>query len=213
LQRRTLALLAPLSPGFVLTADGALAGFHLHHGVTRDLDLLFRGKWELTTEPADATALLHAAGLEVESLQASPSFRRLRVTDGVETCLLDLVADPVAPVSAPATCEIDGQPVVVDSPHEILVNKLCALLSRAELRDLVDIRALLESGGDLESALADAPRKDGGFSPLTLVWLLRDWPVEVLARDAGLPQEEVQAIERFRASLLERLLAKVGPSA
>jgi hypothetical protein len=32
--------------------------------------------------------------------------------------------------------------VAVDPPEEILANKLCALLGRAEIRDLVDVRAL-----------------------------------------------------------------------
>jgi hypothetical protein len=41
----------------------------------------------------------------------------------------------------------------------------CRVCAALELRDLEDVRALLESGGDLERALADAPLKDGGFSP------------------------------------------------
>jgi hypothetical protein len=133
------------------------------------------------------------------------------VSDGTSTCLVDLVADPVAPVSPPLTFAVGGQAILVDSRHEILVNKLCALLSRSELRDLMDIRALLAAGGSLEAALADAPRKDGGFSSLTIIWLLRDWPVGALARDAGLPDDEVQALERFHRELLETLLAGAGP--
>lgn len=178
----------------------------------RDLDLFFRGQWQLTTEPADAAALLHADGLVVESLEAGPSFRRLRVGDGTSTCLVDMVADPVAPVSPPSSHEVEGQHILVDSRHEILVNKLCALLSRSELRDLVDIRALLEAGGSLEAALSDAPRKDGGFSILTVTWLLRGWPVAALARDAGLPEDEARALERFHRDLLDALLMKAGPS-
>lgn len=44
----------------------------------------------------------------------------------------------------------------IDSPEEILANKLCALLSRSEIRDLVDARELERAGFKLEDALAAA---------------------------------------------------------
>jgi hypothetical protein len=76
----------------------------------------------------------------------------------------------------------------------------------------VDIRALLEAGCSLEAALADAPRKDGGFSLLTVIWLRREWRVGALARDAGLAEAEAHALERFHADLVDTLLARAGPS-
>ena len=60
----------------------------------------------------------------------------------------------------------------VDSLREIAANKVCALLGRAEIRDLVDLRAILQKGFDLASVLRDAERKDGGVSPATLAWVL-----------------------------------------
>jgi len=39
---------------------------------------------------------------------------------------------------------------------------VCALVARSEIRDLVDLRALLDAGCDLEQALADAAIKDRG---------------------------------------------------
>lgn len=44
--------------------------------------------------------------------------------------------------------------VAVDPPAEILANKLCTLLSRGELRDIVDVLALERAGHDIEKALA-----------------------------------------------------------
>jgi hypothetical protein len=52
--------------------------------------------------------------------------------------------------------------IVVDPPAEILANKLCALLSRTEPRDLVDVAKLEEAGFDPIGALDLARRKDGG---------------------------------------------------
>jgi hypothetical protein len=64
-----------------------------------------------------------------------------------------------------------GVAIRVDTAYEILVNELCALLGRSELRNLVEVRALLDQGFDLARALADAPKKDSGFSPVTLAWV------------------------------------------
>jgi hypothetical protein len=44
--------------------------------------------------------------------------------------------------------------------QEILANKLCALLSRSEVRDLVDVRALELTGYRVEDALEAARLKD-----------------------------------------------------
>jgi len=43
------------------------------------------------------------------------------------------------------------------------------LLERSEIRDLADVKALLDAGGDLDAALRDAPTKDAGFSPVVEV--------------------------------------------
>jgi hypothetical protein len=119
-------------------------------------------------------------------------FRRVLVADGAEVVVLDLVADPVPVVDAP---RLAAPGIYVDTAHEILVNKLTALLSRSEPRDLVDIRALVAAGGDLDRAIRDANVKDGGFSPSVLAWVLRSAPVPA---DAGLAA--------FRDALLSRLL-------
>lgn len=192
LQVRILDLLAGL--GWTLTGGGALAGFHLGHRVTRDLDLFWHGRSDLDRLPLEVERRLREAGLEVEPIQTAPSFRRLRVSDGVETFPVDLVADPVAVVEPP----VEAAPGVwVDTPREILANKLAALLSRWAVRDLVDVRALVESGLDLDRGLLDAAAKDGGFSPPTLAWVLSTVP------ETGLDDD----LRAFKATLVERLLA------
>ena len=85
------------------------------------------------------------------------------------------------------------------------MNKLCALLGRSEVRDLVDVRALLAKGGDLVRALTDAREKDSGFSPLTLVWLLRSLAVETLAPLEGHSKAETGELVAFRDDLVSGL--------
>jgi len=91
------------------------------------------------------------------------------------------------------------------------VNKLCALLSRSELRDLVDVRALLASGGELVRALIDCPKQDAGFSPLTFGWALRGLPIARLAGSLGWPSSETADLEAFRDDLVQRVIAASHP--
>jgi hypothetical protein len=201
LQRRVLEALRGLEPPPVLTGGAALGGFHLGHRVTRDLDLFFRGRHDLDELPALVESRLRAAGLAVRVAQSAPAFRRLDVRVGDEAVEVDLVADPVPAIEPPVA--VAGG-LLVDSTHEILVNKLNALLGRSAIRDLFDVQRLLEAGADLEAGLRDAARKDAGFSPPMLAWVLESLPVVKLARDAGF---EPEPLEAFRIMLRERLLA------
>jgi hypothetical protein len=135
LQERVLYVLAAGCSGWRLTGGAALAGFHLAHRTTRDLDLLWGGFERLDRAPAEVRAALTADQLGVATVQTAPSFHRFRVTDGRLVTVLDLMAEPVAPIEPPVPHAQGDREVLVDTPHEILVNKLCALLGRAELRD------------------------------------------------------------------------------
>lgn len=101
---------------------------------------------------------------------------------------------------------------VARAVHELLVSKLCALLSRSELRDLHDVLVLLEAGGDLPRALREAPQKDGGFSPVTLAWVLDQFPLAAMARTLGTDAEVLRKLEVFRADLTRQLLAMAKPA-
>lgn len=203
LQRRVLDVLARAGGAWTLSGGGALAGFHLGHRHTDDLDLFFHGVRLFDREPRQVEDALVDAGLRVATLQRETGFVQLDVRDDRDRVVVDLVAEPVPTVAEP----VEVSPGLrVDAPHEILVNKLNALVSRSELRDLEDVRALLAIGGDLERALTDATIKDGGFSPMTLAWLVRSLPLE-RAPDLGF---DVQALAAFRDDLLARLAAGAG---
>jgi hypothetical protein len=192
LQRRILRALAHLD--WTLTGGGALAGFHLGHRTTRDLDLFWMGVRDLDRVPAEVERRLIEDGLVVDRLQASPGFVRLRVASSHEAIPIDLVAEPMPAIEAP----IEPEPGIrVDTRFAILVHELGALLSRWAVRDLVDVRALLEDGQDFERALLEAGKRDGGFSPQTLAWVLDTAP------ETGLDD----GLRAFRADLVRRLLA------
>jgi predicted nucleotidyltransferase component of viral defense system len=190
---------------FRLTGGGALAGFHLGHRRTEDLDLFSP---DPVLDEGDR-ALEQAArelGASVERLQTSESFRRRLVRRGSEALVVDLVQD-LAPHAPESELVLEG--IRMDGPGEILANKLCALLSRSELRDLVDVRALEEAGHRVEDALATAHAKDGGLTPSQLAWVLSQWRIGEDARVPGGTSPE--ALRGWLAELCARLARMSWP--
>jgi len=212
LQRRVLMLLAGTRPVWTLTGGGALAGVHLGHRTTRDLDLFWRDTASLAGTADAVVARLRAQGLSVDLLQTSPAFQQLRVADAGDVVVVDLVADPVPNLEPPIEVKLGDAVMQVDSAYEIFVNKLCALLGRSELRDLIDVHALLLHGLDLNRALLDAPKKDSGFSPLTLAWVLKQQPLAAIGSTAGLDAVTTNQLLVFRDELVERVMASARPS-
>jgi hypothetical protein len=206
LQQELLEAFFRRATGFFLTGGAALAGYHLGHRTTADLDLF------TTTEPLDAgDDALEAAAIDtaatVESLQTAPDFRRRLVRRGDEGVLVDLVRDR-ASQGPQAKYNVDG--VQVDPPEEILANKLCALLSRAELRDLVDVVCLERAGFCAEDALELATLKDAGLTPAQLAWVLSQITI---GDDASIPAGlTVGELRSFLSDLIARLSRLAFPT-
>ena len=211
LQRRILGVLAGLTPPWTFTGGGALAGIHLGHRTTRDVDLFWRSRPALGHAAGEAQALLRGDGLDVDVLRTMPMFGELRVSDGDDVCIVDLVAEPFPPVAPPERATVGDAEILVDSMHEILVSKLTALLGRTELRDLVDVQALLGAGGDLVAALRDAPKKGAGFSAVTLAWVLHTFEIGPLAQALCWNAEEAAGLDLFRRQLIDRLTELARP--
>lgn len=198
LQERVLDVLAGLDPPWTLFGAGALIGFHLGHRSSRDLDLAFRPLVALGDVPREVEARLRLADLHVEHVQRGVSFARLRVRNDTEEIELDLVADPTPELEPP----LEPRPGVrVETARTLLAHKLGALLSRTELRDLEDVGALLDAGGDLVRGLEDAATLDAGFSPPTLAWLLQSFPIGRAAEEGRDPVR----LDAIRTRLLAAL--------
>lgn len=153
---------------FYLTGGAALAGFYLGHRETNDLDL-FTLENEIENGFSIVRDVANTLGATVEPIQTAPDFRRLLVKRGDEGVVVDLIREYLFQLDREKR-EING--IRIDSPEEILANKLCALLSRSEIRDLVDVRELEKAGFDLKNALIAAQKKDTGLTPAQLGWIL-----------------------------------------
>jgi len=205
LQGKVLDAFFARSRGFYLTGGGALAGFHLGHRETHDLDL-FTLAGPLDDGVAALREVARELGAHCEETRTAPEFRRFLLTAADESVVVDLVVEH-APQIVPDKPLVGA--ILVDPPEEILANKLCALLGRAEIRDLVDVRALEESGLSLERALGAARQKDGGLTPAQLAWVLSQISIGDEARIPG----EVAAgtLRAYLERLVDRLVSLARP--
>jgi hypothetical protein len=190
-QEALAAIFARSGDALFLSGGAALAGFHLGHRTTDDLDLFtadaeaFHRTRYLMGEAAEAL------GASLEVRQDGPGFRRYALVRGVDALVVDTVLDRV-PQLCPVKPRI-GQ-ILVDPKEEILANKLTAIAGRMEERDLVDVFCLERSGLRVEDALPAALAKDGGATPATLAWLLSEVKIADGAKlPAGVTPRELRA--------------------
>ena len=190
---------------FFLTGGAALAGFYLQHRETADLDL-FATSDILPDGEASLRAAAAEIGASIENVQTAADSRRRLVRRGHESVVVDLVVDR-APQGPEGKREFGS--VRVDPPGEILANKLCTLLSRAEPRDLVDVIALERAGVKMEESMALARQKDAGLTPAQLAWVLSQITIGDDATVAGnLTPADLRA---FLSELQARLIRMSFP--
>jgi hypothetical protein len=204
LQQSILQLFFSRRREFFLTGGAALSGFHLGHRVTHDLDL-FTAAQQLDDGERTVREIADELALRMETLRRAVDFRRFLLQSQSEGVVIDLVRD-LAPQLRPKV-EIGG--ILVDSAEEILANKLCALLSRVEVRDLFDVSRLAAAGFDPIAAVPLAASKDGGVSAAQLAWVLSTYPIpDGVESLFAVSRAELDA---FRLSLAERLAAAAFP--
>lgn len=166
-----------------------------------DLDLFTRDPGAFERGVATLGAAAEQVGATLSVKQDAPGFKRYlasRANDGV---LIDLVLERV-----PAAYDRVNRrgSIILDIPEEIAVNKLTTLVSRSELRDLVDLMLLERSGCSIDEALPKALQKDGGCTPATLAWVLSEIHI---GDDGALPAEvPPETLRQFLRELIERLL-------
>ncbi len=192
--------------GFFLTGGGALVGYHLQHRETTDLDLFTSSQEAFERARFSLPLIAEAVGGTLVTRQESPAFRRVVVEHDADALVVDLVRD-IGPQLHDKTQIGD---VIVDPVEEILANKLTTLVSRQEVRDLVDVLELERHGLRVEEFLAEALTKDGGCTPGTLSWLLSQWHVPTNAKLP--PGYSLDQLIAFKDELAERMAVVAHPS-
>jgi hypothetical protein len=204
LQRRLLAEISQRSNAFFMTGGGVLVEWVLRHRRTDDLDMFTTNPEAMSSCDAILRASAEAISAQVEAITTTPDFRRYLVRADDEATRVDFVHDR-APQLFPKL-KRDG--ILTDSEEEIFVNKVCCLVERSELRDLLDLMLLEERGMRVEDYLEKAQQKDGGVSAATLAWLLSQLKIpDKLEGAIGTEQ-----LRRFARDLETRMLILARPS-
>jgi hypothetical protein len=148
----------PEASGFAMAGAGALTVHGLIDRPTQDLDYF--------TAPGDDTAIvlmrdaveeaLNRAGLTTTRRRDLPTFVRLEVSDGADTCQIDLAIDYRA---LPTESSRLGPTLAT---KELGAGKVLAIFDRAEARDFRDLDRLLQHF-TLEELMDLAADKDPGF--------------------------------------------------
>ncbi len=179
LQDRVLSALSQLDTGFYLTGGTASARGYLQHRFSDDLDFFvnhderFQLWADLCTE-----ALAGMGGWRLQVIRKDVRFLRL-VLDQDDTSLrVEFVNDVPAHAGALRQHPVLGR---LDSPENILANKVTAALDRVAAKDLADIWGFCTRMGlSLEDAITNAHSKAAGVFPPDLARVLlsateEDW--------------------------------------
>lgn len=177
LQDRVLHLLAAEDTGFYLTGGTAASRGYLGHRYSDDLDLFVNdrpeyGLWVDRVIQALATSDLGT--LEVTARH--DRFTNLNLVTAAAALKIELINDVPAHIGEVRTHPVLGR---LDSPENILANKVTALLGRNEPKDLADVWGFCSRLNlSLEQAITDAHSKAAGIFHADLARVLLSGSVE-----------------------------------
>lgn len=205
LQREILDGMAG-AQGCFFSGGAALSAFYLAHRRSLDLDFFTDDAESIDELQLRLGRLCQEQGWELREEQRYPGFRRCMVSDGAAQTLLDFVHEPVQQV-VPLGEKPMHQGLRYDSLVDLVTNKLCAVLGRGDVKDLVDLYFLERANVDLLAFLDTARTKDGGIEPTTLAWVLRATPTDP-SRLLLLQPVSAADLAHFRDQLVNRLLER-----
>jgi hypothetical protein len=194
--------------GYFLTGGAVLVSILGAPRQTKDLDLFTSDPEEFKLIDKVLEEISDAIGAESQSVKSSPYFRRYKLTRKADVTLVDLVYD-LAPQVFPQKLSKDG--VIYDSPDEILVNKICAIVGRGESRDFLDAYFLHTLGFDHQKALELAHQKDTGIDAGAMLYVLSDINWERF-QVSGVDPTFVRATAQFFKDWAEQLAVKAFPA-
>lgn len=198
-QLARVALEAAGSLGFALAGGYAVQAHGFLNRMSADVDLFAEanGGSDITQAVDVVIAAYVREGLRVETELQSASSARLDVRSAAESAKVELGLDWRK--NEPVRLAV-GPVLHVD---DAVANKVCALFGRAEVRDYVDVDAILASGRYTENELLDlAADHDPGFN--------QSWFAEALAAIDRLPNNLFQPYgmsSKATAALRERMHA------
>lgn len=196
LQDRVLEIISELETGFYLTGGTASSRGYLQHRFSDDLDLFVNdndnfGLWSDRV----INALSGKGNWRIDILLRDVRFTRIALLEGDLLLKIEMINDVPSHIGNIKKHEILG---MLDSPENILANKVTAIVDRQEPKDAADIWGFCcNMGLSLPAAITDAHSKAAGIFPPDLAGILcsvakADWeavrwieppPLEVYLKD------------------------------
>lgn len=198
-QRTLLALLAQNRAPDSYLAGGAALHFAPN---SDDLDFFHDSSDRVAAAFAEDSALLESGGYGLELEISQPGFIRATVRNGDGATKIDWAHDSAWRFMPPVRDSAGGYLL-----HEIdlAINKTLALAGRDEPRDFVDILFVHERVLALAGLVWAAAGKDPGFTPLSLLELLkrrgRNRPEEMARLQLAQPFDPVASKETWLSAL------------
>ncbi len=158
------------------TPDSYLAGgaaLHIEPNSKRysnDLDYFHDSEERVASAFAEDKQTLYDAGYVVEVLMNQPGFIRAVVQLGESKTKIEWAHDSAWRFMPPIRSELAGYQL---HPVDLAMNKLLALVGRDEARDYLDVMEAHRNILPLGALCWAASGKDPGFTPLSLLSLLR----------------------------------------
>lgn len=187
---------------FFLTGGSALSIFYLDHRFSYDLDLFTPEKIDWHLLDNEIREISDKIGASQNVISSSLLHKRYQLKRKDECEIIDFVIEKVPPLHNKNTF---GK-IKVDTAEEIGVNKICTLVSRSEIKDIIDLYFLSRSNFDIVGHLNDSMKKDSGLNASTLSFILNGIKVkeipEYMIRNVT-PDELNQFINDLRKKLAE----------
>jgi Nucleotidyl transferase AbiEii toxin, Type IV TA system len=164
LQDRVLQILSRLDTALYLSGGTAASRGYLHHRFSDDLDLFVNDKPEFTLWTGRLIqALGEVSDWKIEVTLREQRFVRANLTDSRTVLKIEMINDVPSHIG---DVRIDPVLGTIDSPENILANKVTALVDREEPKDMADIWGFCcHMGLSLTAALDDAGSKAAGIFP------------------------------------------------
>ncbi len=170
-QDRALKIIAHLDTGFYLSGGTAASRGYLNHRFSDDLDLFVDDDEHFPLWTARVIeALSRSTTWQCEVLLQEARFARLTLLDAGVPLKIECINDVPARVGVVRSHPILGR---LDSPENILANKITALIDREEPKDFADIWGFCcQHELSLLDAITGAQGKAAGIFPVDLARLL-----------------------------------------
>lgn len=175
LQDKVLATIDQIKTPFYLTGGTALSRCYFHHRHSEDLDLFVNQREDFADQLDRILISLKLYNLQIN--QRSKTYYSLQVENILK---LDLVNDVASRVGEITPHDIFSR---IDSIDNILANKISALISRDEPKDIADVWIIAKHKEiNWEKLFRDVSSKAAGIFPPIIAQRIESFPRELIEK-------------------------------